>query len=305
MTALFATRNRAAAELARTLGRLAATDLPLLLEGETGTGKSFVAARLHRRGRATRPLVVLDCGALPGGLLPSELFGHRADAITDATRSRVGFLERAGAGTLVLDRVESLAPEAQVALLRVLEERRFTPVGGAAARPFRARVIALAGTGVAAQLESGALRRDLYHRLAGLHVELPPLRRRPEDVVPFARAAVRRLARRLGGRLALDGEAEALLEVQPWPGNFRELAAVVERACLLATAATIGVDALGLDAANWPAVAALAAEHTLPLERVTRLYALAVLAGERGNVSRAARLLGVSRRTLIRWRQES
>ena len=304
MTALFATRNRAAAELARTLGRLAATDLPLLLEGETGTGKSFLAARLHRRSRPKRPLVVLDCGALPAGLLPSELFGHRAGAFTDATASRVGFLERAGSGTLVLDRVDALAQEAQVALLRVLEERRFSPVGGAAVRPFRARVIALAGAGTAAQLEAGVLRRDLYHRLAGFHAELPPLRRRPEDVVPFARAVVRRLARRGGRRLALDAEAEALLEVQPWPGNFRELAAVVERACLLATGPRLGVAEVGLDAGNWPAVAGVASARALPLERVTRLYALAVLAGERGNVSRAARVLGVSRRTLIRWRQE-
>jgi DNA-binding NtrC family response regulator len=304
VTALFATRNRAAAELARTLGRLAATDLPLLLEGETGTGKSFLAARLHRRSRPKRPLVVLDCGALPAGLLPSELFGHRAGAFTDATASRVGFLERAGSGTLVLDRVDALAQEAQVALLRVLEERRFSPVGGAAPRPFRARVIALAGAGAATQLEAGTLRRDLYHRLAGFHAELPPLRRRPEDVVPFARAVVRRLARRGDRPLALDAEAEALLEVQPWPGNFRELAAVVERACLLATGPRLGVAGLGLDAGNWPAVAGVAAERALPLERVTRLYALAVLAGERGNVSRAARLLGVSRRTLIRWRQE-
>jgi DNA-binding NtrC family response regulator len=305
VTGLFATRNRAAAELAVTLGRLAASDLPLLLEGETGTGKSFLAARIHRRGRARRPLVVLDCGVLPEGLLPSELFGHRAGAFTDATRSRVGWLERAADGTLVLDRIEALAPEAQVALLRVLEERRFSPVGAAAARPFRARVVALAGSGTAQRLAQGVLRRDLYHRLAGFHAELPLLRRRSEDIVPFARAAARRISRKLGRALAFDTEAEALLEVQAWPGNFRELATVVERACLLARAGTIGVADLGLSAEAWPAAAAVAAERTLPLERVSRLYALTVLAGERGNVSRAARLLGVSRRTLIRWRRES
>lgn len=304
MTGLFTTRNRVAAELAGTLGRLAASDLPLLLEGETGTGKSFLAARIHRRARAQRPLVVLDCGVLPEGLLPSELFGHRAGAFTDATRSRVGWLERAADGSLVLDRVEALAPEAQVALLRVLEERRFSPVGGAAARAFRARVIALAGAGVGERLAQGVLRRDLYHRLAGFHAELPPLRRRPEDIVPFARATVRRASRRLGRPLSLDVEAAALLEVQAWPGNFRELATVLERACLLARADTIGVADLGLGAGDWPAAAAVAAERVMPLERVTRLYALTVLAGEHGNVSRAARLLGVSRRTLIRWRRE-
>ncbi len=304
MTGLFTTRSRTASELARALARLAATDLPLLLEGETGTGKSFLAERIHRRARAPRPLVVLDCGVLPEGLLPSELFGHRAGAFTDATRSRVGWLERAGDGTLVLDRIEALAPEAQVALLRVLEERRFSPVGGAAARPFRARVVALAGAGVSERLAQGVLRRDLYHRLAGFHAELPPLRRRPEDIVPFARAAVRRAARRAGRALVLDAEAEALLEVQAWPGNFRELATVLERVCLLAVTERIGVADLGLGTESWAGTAAVAAERALPLERVTRLYALTVLAGERGNVSRAARLLGVSRRTLIRWRQE-
>jgi DNA-binding NtrC family response regulator len=305
VTGLFVTRNRTAGELARTLGRLAASDLPLLLEGETGTGKSFLAIRIHRRSRAKRPLVVLDCGVLPEGLLPSELFGHRAGAFTDATRSRVGWLERAADGTLVLDRIEALAPEAQVALLRVLEERRFSPVGAAAARSFRARVLALAGAGVGDLLARGVLRRDLYHRLAGFHAELPPLRRRPEDIAPFARAAVQRAARRLGRPLELDAEADALLEVQAWPGNFRELATVLERACLLAHGGTIGVADLGLATGSWQSVAAVAAERALPLERVTRLYALTVLAGEHGNVSRAARLLGVSRRTLIRWRRES
>ena len=305
MTTLFTTRNRAAAELAGTLGRLAASDLQLLLEGETGTGKSFLATRIHRRGRARRPLVVLDCGVLPEGLLPAELFGHRAGAFTDATRSRIGWLERAADGTLVLDRIETLAAEAQVALLRVLEERRFSPVGGAATRPFRARVVALAGSGIVERLAQGVLRRDLYHRLAGFHAELPPLRRRPEDIVPFARTVARRASRRLGRPLALDAESEALLEAQAWPGNFRELATVVERACLLARAGTIGVADLGLGPDGWSAVAAIAAERALPLERVTRLYALTMLAGERGNVSRAARLLGVSRRTLIRWRRES
>jgi DNA-binding NtrC family response regulator len=304
VTGLFTTRNRTAGELARALGRLAASDLPLLLEGETGTGKSFLAARVHRRSRAPRPLVVLDCGVLPEGLLPSELFGHRTGAFTDATRSRVGWLERAADGTLVLDRIEALAPEAQVALLRVLEERRFSPVGGSATRPFRARVVALAGAGVSDRLAQGVLRRDLYHRLAGFHAELPPLRRRPEDIVPFARAAVRRMSRRLDRPLTLDAEAEALLEVQAWPGNFREVATMLERACLLAQGDTVGVADLGIGSESWESAAVVAAERALPLDRVTRLYALTVLAGERGNVSRAARLLGVSRRTLIRWRQE-
>jgi DNA-binding NtrC family response regulator len=296
---LFSSRSREAAELASTLARLAETSLPLLLEGETGSGKSFIAARIHRRSRPGRPHIVVDCGALPATLLPAELFGHLPGAFTDATGSRQGLLARAGEGTAVLDRVDALPPESQAVLLRVLEERQFTPVGASTSRPFAGRVIALADTGLPAKLASGAFRSDLYHRLAGFHAELPPLRRRQEDILPFARAALRRHGR---SDLELDGEAEELLEAYSWPGNFRELDGLAARLCLLVTAGRIrGVD-LGLPAAAWPAMAELAVSRNLPLGDVERLYALSVLAHCRGNVTRAAGVLGVSRRTLIRWR---
>jgi DNA-binding NtrC family response regulator len=301
VTRLFTTRNKHAAQLADDLGRLGVTDLPLLLEGETGTGKSVVAAALHRHSRAGEPLVIIDCGALPPSLLAGELFGHVAGAFTDATHARVGFFERAGRGTLVLDRVDTLPIEAQTALLRAVEERRFVPVGASDARFFRARVIALADAGLEARLANGALRRDLYHRLAGYHAVLPPLRRRPEDIVP----AARRWLRRYGGHdrraTTLHPEAVSLLLAYPWPGNFRELEAVISRACLRLPGTEVGATDLGL-AAQWPAFVELAAERALTLVEVQRLYALFVLARERGNVSRAARVLGVSRRTLIRWR---
>lgn len=301
MTALFTSRNAEAAALARSLARLAPTELPILLFGETGTGKSFVAARMHRLSRPGSPLVVIDCAAIPPGLLASELFGHAAGAFTDASRARLGRLERAGNGTVVLDRADALPPEAQVVLLRVLEERRFVPVGSAAPRPLRGRVIALAGEDLAARVARGEVRPDLYHRLAGFSAELPPLRRRHEDIVPFARATLRRAARRAGRKLALGSEAEALLAVFPWPGNFRELATVIERVALLAPGGLVSVTDLGLPE-SWPAMTELASERRLPLAAVTRLYGLAVLAREGGNVSRAAAVLGVSRRTLIRWR---
>jgi len=302
---LFSTRNRHAAEVARTLARLAASELSLVLEGETGVGKSYLAARVHRAGRRGRPYVVVDCGALPGTLLPSELFGHRAGAFTDATRARTGWLERAGDGTLVLDRVEALPQEGQTALLRVLEERRFVPVGSSTSRPFRARVVALADAGLRNRMGAGLFRSDLYHRLAGYHAQLPPLRERQEDIGPAARALLRRHARRLGRRLSLDREAERLLSAYPWPGNFRELEAVLTRAALQAGGTVIGPVELALPPDAWPRVAELASERVTPLAEVERLYGLWVLAGEGGNVSRAARVLGISRRTLIRWRRES
>ncbi len=302
MRPLFSSRNRAAARLAATLARIAPTDLPVLLEGETGAGKTFVAKAIHRRSRRGRPLVVIDCGAIPESLLPAELFGHRAGAFTDATRAREGWLARAGDGTLLLDRVDALPPASQAALLRVLEERQFYPVGAATPRRLDARVIATASAGVAARLNDGSLRADLYHRLAGFHAVVPALRDRREDIVPFARATVRTLCRRTSTMRALDGEVEALLAALPWPGNFRELAAAIERACLQAGGERIGVGDLGDLCGDWSEVAAAAAERELPADEAIRLYGLLVLARHGGNVSAAARVLGVSRRTVIRWR---
>jgi DNA-binding NtrC family response regulator len=304
VSGLFATRSRTAAVLAKTLARIAPTDLPVLLEGETGSGKSFVAARLHRAGRRRRPLVVADCGALPEPLLASAMFGHGAGAFTDATRSRVGLCERAGDGTLLLDRVDALSPPAQAVLLRALEEKRFVPVGMTSPKPLRARVIATVESGLRERVESGAFRADLYHRLAGFHAVLIPLRERPEDILPLARTLVRRVARRQRRTLALTPDAEALLLAYPWPGNFRELISVLERACILATGVNVAPATLLLPAGDWPAMEDLAADRGLTVAEVARRYALRVLAREGGNVSRAAAGLGVSRRTLIRWRNQ-
>lgn len=302
MGSVLHTASPAAKALAKTLTRLASTDLPLLLEGETGCGKSWLAARIHRHSRAGQPLVVVDCGALPASLAAVELFGHAAGAFTDAGRGRRGWLEQAGGGTLVFDRIEALSPEAQVTLLRTLEERRFVPVGGLTARPLRARVIATATDEVSASLESGRLRRDLYHRLAGYHAHIPPLRARREDILPACAAYLRRQSRLLKTALTLHAECAELVLNYPWPGNFRELEASLQRGCLSATSGLILPHHLSLPSDGWERVAAWAAQQRRCLAEVTRSYALWVLAEEGGNVSRAARVLGVSRRTLIRWR---
>lgn len=304
MKPLFATHNRAVAELARTLARVAATDLPILIEGETGSGKSFVAQRLHRAGRPQSPLVIVDCGAFPETLFASELFGHAAGAFTDATRAHLGAVARAGAGTLVFDRLDVLSPGAQVALLRVLEERRFTPLGTLSQKQVRARVIALVSDGAEEAVRDGRLRADLFHRLGGFRARLLPLRQRPEDIVPFARKALTRQARRLGLTVRLETEAEDVLRHYPWPGNFRELEAVITRGAVRADGATIGLRDLDLPAPPWVTPIEPIAAPVLPLREAMRAYALAVLSHEGGNVSRAAGVLGVSRRTLIRWRKK-
>ena len=299
MTPLFASANDQARRLARELARYATTPLPLLLEGETGTGKSFLARRIHRRSRPGKPFVVVDCGAIPETLLPAELFGHTATAFTDAGRERKGWLALAKDGTLVLDRVDALSPASQAVLLRFLEEGRFFPLGAASPRPFSARVIALAGPGLGAKLEEGSFRSDLYHRLAGFHGQLPPLRQRREDILPHARAF---LAKKAPG-FSLAAEAEALLLAYPWPGNFRELEAVLQRAALRARGSVVGVGELELPLFSWDAVIPALAQRRASMEEASKLYALFVLAAEGGNVSRAAKVLGVSRRTLIRLRR--
>lgn len=301
MTPLYRSLNHQAAKLARELARLAATSLPLLLEGETGTGKSFLARRIHRRSRPGKPYVVVDCAAIPESLFPSELFGHTAGAFTDATRARRGALEQAGDGTLVLDRLDMVAPATQAALLRVLEEQRFTPLGASQSRPLRARVIALVGPGVREKIRSSEFRPDLYHRLAGFHAVLLPLRQRPEDILPAARAWLAKHA----PHLVLAAEAERLLVTYPWPGNFRELEGVLQRAVLSAEGSTISTGELRLPLWEWGEVVPQLARDAVPLAQAGKIYALFVLAREGGNVSRAARLLGVSRRTLIRWKKET
>ena len=190
-------------------------------------------------------------------------------------------------------------------MLRALEDRVFFPVGTAASRSFRARVIALAAAGLRGRIAAGEFRSDLYHRLAGFHATLPPLRHRPEDVLPFATAFLGRAARKRSAALALDRDAEKLILAYPWPGNFRELEAVLTRAVVRTEDGTVRPGDLGLPADAWPQVMEIASERVAPLAEVQRLYAIWVLGLEGGNVSRAARILGVSRRTLIRWRRDS
>jgi DNA-binding NtrC family response regulator len=167
----------------------------------------------------------------------------------------------------------------------------------------RARVVVLVDAGVSERVGRGELRPDLFHRVAGLHLVLPPLRSRPRDILPFADAHLRRLAGRGGKPVPLQAEARELIQAYPWPGNYRELATVLGRASVLA-AGSIDVAGLGLPATAWPQVAAGALARCQPLAVVERLYALWVLGQAGGNISRAAGALGVSRRTLIRWRRE-
>jgi DNA-binding NtrC family response regulator len=212
---------------------VAPTRTPVLVTGESGTGKELLAHALHQLGPAPEgPLVSVNCGALPRELAESELFGHERGAFTGAGARRRGWFEEASGGTLVLDEIGELTPELQPKLLRVLETGRIRRVGGTGEAPVQVRVVALTLRNVSELAERGGFRLDLYHRLAGFELALPPLRRRTGDIPLLVERFLRELAPELGPR-TIDPAAMARLQAHDWPGNVRELRNAVRRAVIL------------------------------------------------------------------------
>ena len=294
-------RNRAMRALLRQARRYAAVDATVLITGETGVGKDALARFLHASGpRRREPFVAVDCPALPDTLVESELFGHERGAFTDATAARAGRFEMAGRGTLYLDGVTRLAPTAQGALLRVVEERRVMRLGGTSAIDVRARIIASADAGVEDAVRDGTLRADLFHRLSVLPVHIPPLRERRDEILPFAEAFAAETAARLQREPpAIAPDAEDALLRYAWPGNVRELRHVIERVLLAGvgdeiTAASLPNEILEGD----EAYLAPAGSRRPTLEDVERRYIELTLQYAKGNQTRAAAILGISRKAL-------
>jgi DNA-binding NtrC family response regulator len=233
------------AVLAR-VGLVAPTRTPVLVTGESGTGKELLARALHELGPSPAgPFVTVNCGALPRELAESELFGHERGAFTGAGSRRAGWFEEASGGTLVLDEIGELPPELQPKLLRVLETGRIRRVGGTGECAVKVRVVAMTLRHLRELADRGGFRLDLYHRLAGFEVALPPLRRRTGDIPLLVDRFLQELAPELGRR-TIDAPALARLETHDWPGNVRELRNVVRRATIL-TASHIDAAALELE----------------------------------------------------------
>jgi transcriptional regulator with PAS, ATPase and Fis domain len=280
--------------------RVAPFDSTVLITGESGVGKERVARSLHGASRRSRgPFIAVNCGALAETLLESELFGHARGAFTGAVHDRPGLFEAADRGTLLLDEVGELSLATQVRLLRVIQEREVVRLGERTPRRIDVRLIAATNRQLTDEVEQGRFRRDLYYRLDVIHLHIPPLRQRLDEVLGLARQLLIDTATRLGRSRAdyTPAVLERLLEY-PWPGNIRELQHAIEHACAVSTGAFIDLEDLPEAIRGYRAAGTLSRQR--PLIDRERVFVRAVLDRVGGNRQRAAEELGISLSTLKR-----
>ncbi len=284
--------------LYRAMRRAADTPVTVLVTGETGTGKELVARSIHYSSpRHTAPFVPVNCGGIPENLLERELFGHKKGSFTGATETRAGFFQTANGGTLFLDEVSETSAPMQVKLLRVLQEKEVCMVGDT--RPFALdiRIVAATNTGLSELVEKGSFREDLYYRLAVLLIDVPPLRDRGDDILKLAHFFADKLARQLGRQPPqLSDDVIEVLRFYSWPGNVRELENLMQRVVIMGDDARI-------DLPDLPAHMRFAVHNTEPsvhqsLRSVETGHIQRVLDSVDGNKSEAARILGITRKTL-------
>jgi two-component system, NtrC family, response regulator len=296
--------------LNRLVAQVARTTTTVLLTGESGTGKELIARAIHRQGpRRDKPFVAVNPAAIAETLVESDLFGHERGAFTGAYQRKLGRFELAQGGTLFLDEIATLRAELQVKLLRVLQEREIERVGGGQAIKLDVRIIAATNADVPAAVAAGTFREDLYYRLNVVHLTVPPLRERADDIGLLVAHFIRRYNHEFGKRIqGLTPDAVEALRAYRWPGNVRELQNVVERSVVLVEGPMIGVEDLPLELSLGTSVTALPA--ALPLneasDRFERQIVVRTLSRVAGNVSEAARVLGIHRNSLkaklARWR---
>ncbi len=286
--------------------RVAETDVTVLVTGESGAGKELVARAIHAHGRrAEGPMVAINCAAMPENLLESELFGHAKGAFTDARTARKGLFVEAEAGTLFLDEVGEMPLAMQAKLLRALETRHVRPVGAAAEVAFDARLVTATNRDLETRIAEKTFREDLYYRINVVHVEVPPLRSRGNDVLLLAQAFLERFAARHGKKVSSYSKAVAeKLLAYAWPGNVRELSNTIERAVALARFEELQVEDLAPRVRDYRSshvlVAADDPSELVTMEEVEARYIRRVLETVGGSKSDAARVLGFDRSTLYR-----
>jgi DNA-binding NtrC family response regulator len=287
---------------ARMLTRLAMFDVPVLIEGETGTGKELAARAVHYQSdRASRAFIPVNCGALPETLVENELFGHERGAFTDARDSARGMVSLAEGGTLFLDEIDALSPKAQVALLRFLQDQRYRPLGAATDRHANVRIIAATNQNLSQLTERGQFRSDLLFRIKILYVEIPPLRLREGDAVLLAEHFLDECARRFRQpRKRLDAAARRWVAEYQWPGNVRELENLILRACLMSDDGVLCCRPDEPPAREPVPGASYAVAKAAALADFHRRFLRDLLTRASGNVTRAAAAAGKDRRAFGR-----
>ncbi|MBQ7253952.1 MAG: sigma-54-dependent Fis family transcriptional regulator [Bacteroidales bacterium] len=290
--------SHAMAVIQKTVDKIAPTDATVLITGENGTGKDVLAREIHARSlRNRRPMVAVDAGAITETLFESELFGHVKGAFTDAHTDHVGKFEQADGGTLFLDEIGNIPLHLQAKLLRVIQNRCVVRVGGSQAIPVNIRLICATNMDLEQLVRQGRFREDLYYRINTIHIALPALRERREDIVSLSKLFLERFAKKYHRPLAaLDDSAKAMLENARWSGNIRELQNCIEKAVILSEGTTLTANDIQLEQTKTGVPAAGALKHVSDAEE-ERLVREAVLRSN-GNISVAAKMLGVSRPTL-------
>lgn len=297
--------------------QVAASNANIMILGESGTGKELIASALHRNSnRRERPFVSVNCAALSDTLLESQLFGHLKGAFTGAVTNQKGLLEAADGGTLFLDEIGDVSAAVQAKLLRVIQERDFIPVGSTRCKKVDIRFVAATNKDLEREVSEGRFREDLYYRLNVISIQLPPLRERPEDIVPLAMHFLKRFTASMGKDIQhMEKEAQEALQSYHWPGNVRELENVMERAVILTNGSSITAAVIPLNRPHRAQVV----EHVfaitphsigttlpdtqsimIPLEDMEREHIEQVLKATNYHKSRTAQILGISRRTLDR-----
>ena len=306
------TRSQKMRDVYRKVQMVAPTRTTVLLTGETGTGKSYLAKLIHQLStRSSRQFISVHCGAMPESLIESELFGHEKGAFTGASKTRKGKFELADGGTIFLDEIGTITPSAQIKLLHILQEKAFERVGGEKLIPCDVRIIAATNEDPAVLSEQGKFRWDLFYRLNVFPVEVPPLRQRTEDILPLAEQFIANFRRDAGKNIrGIDPRAARALEEYSWPGNVRELENIVERACILEETDRIHAESLPLEllalrpeiqsdsSTRSDTLMPLHAARAAAIEEFERRYLWALLQSCNGSIKRSADTAGITTRQL-------
>jgi len=292
------------------LGKLAGANVPVLIQGESGTGKDIIARMIHANSPwRTGPWVKVNCPAIPGTLLESELFGYEKGAFTGAYGTKPGRVEMAHRGTLFLDEIAEMHLETQAKLLRVIEDKRVRPIGATEETPVDVRIVAATNSDLEELMARGRFRSDLYYRLATFTLAVPPLRERPEDIPLLVKRLLSRASAEAGKALPeLEPDAMTCLMRYRWPGNIRELQNAIQRAIILCRDNTLTTKDLPLKVAGTDTSPRRAIEEAvdrrLSLDLLEREYVRAVLESVNGNKREAAAILQIDRKTLYRKLEE-